>query len=73
MSEKELRDFFADVQILLNIKLGSFCDRNDIYRSDFSNFMKGKKYYTSLSDLNIMKDDIMDHLNGFLRFYQKIA
>lgn len=73
MSEKELRDFFADVQDLLDIKLGRFCDRNMIFRSDFSNFMKGKKYYTSIHELEMMKEDILDHVSGFLDLYRKVA
>lgn len=71
--EEALRSFFADVQIVLNIKIGRFCDRNSIYRSDFTNFMKGKKYFTSLTDLELMKEDILDHVSGFLKIYQKIA
>lgn len=71
MSEEKLRDFFADVQDILQIKIGRFCDRNCIYRPDFSNFMKGNKYYTSLEDLNIMAQDIIDHVDGFLRIYPK--
>ena len=73
MGEKELRDFFADVRNALHINLGAFCDRNSIYRSDFSNFMKGKKYFTSLTDLRIMSDDIMDHCRKFLELYEKVA
>ena len=73
MSEDQLRQFFADVQNILEIKLGRFCDRNGIYRPDFSNFMRGKKYYTSLSDLDQMRIDIMDHVGGFLKIYQKTA
>lgn len=69
MSEEQLREFFAYVQMILNVKLGKFCDRNNIYRSDFTNFMKGKKYYTSLYDLELMKDDIMDHVVGFMKLY----
>lgn len=71
--EEELRDFFADVRDILNIKLGKFCDRNMIFRSDFSNFMKGKKYFTSISDLEQMRSDILDHVYGFLKIHQKIA
>ena len=70
MSEKELRDFFADVQNILKIKLGLFCDRNMIYRSDFTNFMKGKKYFCSLNELEEMKNDILDHVRGFIDLYQ---
>lgn len=73
MSEEYLRGFFADVQMILNIKLGKFCDRNGIYRSDFTNFMKGKKYYTSMYDLELMKNDILDHVRGLLDIYQKVA
>lgn len=69
MSERELWDFFADVQDILKIKLGLFCDRNMIHRSEFSNFMKGKKYYISLYDLEQMKDDIMDHVKGFMKLH----
>lgn len=70
MSEKELRDFFADVQDILKIKLGLFCDRNMIHRSEFTNFMKGKKYYISLYDLELMRNDIMDHVEGFLKLHK---
>lgn len=73
MSEKELRDFFADVQNILKIKIGLFCDRNNIYRPDFSNFMKGKRYFCSLGELQMMHDDIMDHVSGFLDIYKKVA
>lgn len=73
MSEKDLRDFFADVQNILKIKIGLFCDRNMIYRSDFSNFMKGKKYFCSLYDLESMKNDIMDHVSGFLEIYKNVG
>ena len=73
MSEKDLRDFFADVQNILKIKIGLFCDRNMIYRSDFSNFMKGKKYFCSLYELEQMHDDIIDHVYGFLKIYKKVA
>lgn len=69
MSEEQLREFFADVQMILDIKLGRFCDRNNIFRSDFTNFMKEKKYYTSLYDLEMMKNDIMDHVNGLLKLW----
>lgn len=69
MSEELLRQFFANVQHGLKIKIGLFCDRNGIYRSDFSNFMKGKKYYCSLGELEMMKDDILDHVNSFLKLY----
>lgn len=73
MSEEMLRNFFADVSLILNIKLGCFCDRNSIFRSDFSNFMKGKKYYCSLHDLNIMALDILYHINSFSQMYKKIV
>lgn len=69
--EEDLRVFFANVQDVLSIKLGRFCDRNSIYRSDFTNFMKGKKYFTSISDLELMRDDILDHVIGFLKIYKK--
>ena len=69
MNEEALRAFFADARMILHINLGSFCDRNKIYRSDFTNFMKGKKYWTSNADLEAMKRDIIDHCSGFIRIY----
>lgn len=73
MSREELKGFFADVSIGLSVKLGIFCDRNQIFRSEFSNFMKGK--YNNLTDyeLNKMKDDILDHCEALLKAYRKIA
>lgn len=73
MSEEYLRGFFADVQMILNVKLGKFCDRNGIYRSDFSNFMNKKKYFCSLYELDQMKEDILDHVHGLLQIYEKVA
>ena len=70
MSEESLRGFFADVREGLNINLGAFCDRNMIFRSDFSNFMNKKKYYVSLYELELMKDDIMKHLTEFIKIYE---
>lgn len=69
MSEEMLRDFFNDCRIILHINLGQFCDRNLIYRPDFSNFMKGKKFFTSLVVLNHMREDILDHITGFLQLH----
>lgn len=73
MGEEQLREFFAYVQMILNVKLGKFCDRNDIYRSDFTNFMKHKKYFTPLWKLDRMRSDIMDHVIGFVEIYEKIV
>lgn len=73
MSEIDLRNYFADVRNALHINLGAFCDRNNIYRSDFSNFMKGKKYYTSLYDLNLMALDIKKSCRSFLDLYEFVA
>ena len=73
MSEKDLRNFFADVRSALHINLGAFCDRNQIYRSDFTNFLKGKKYWTKLEDLDQMASDIMDHCQAFLDLYKKVV
>lgn len=69
MSEEMLRDFFLDCRNILHINLGQFCDRNMIYRSDFSNFMKGKKFFTSMADLMMLQQDIMNHINKFLQIY----
>lgn len=73
MSEESLREFFADVRSDLNINLGQWCDRNMIYRSDFSNFMKGKKFYTSLGQLDQMRRDIIHTLDRELTYYKKIG
>lgn len=73
MSERDLMIFFANVRNALHINLGAFCDRNNIYRSDFSNFMKGKKYYTSLTDLRLMAQDIINNCSTFLDLYKKVA
>lgn len=69
MSEEMLRDFFNDCRNILHINLGQFCDRNMIYRSDFSNFMKGNKFFTSLTDLIQMRNDVMEHINKFSQLY----
>jgi len=73
MSEMDLRNYFADVRRALHINLGQFCDRNGIYRSDFTNFMKGKKFWTSLADLEMMASDIMSCIRSFSELYEKIA
>lgn len=70
--EESLRDFFVDCREALHINLGQFCDRNLIYRSDFSNFMKGKDFYTPLYKLSGMKRDILDNIHKFSDFYGKI-
>lgn len=69
MSEEMLRDFFNDCRTILHINLGQFCDRNMIYRSDFTNFMKGKRFFTHLSDLIQMRNDVLDHINRFKQIY----
>lgn len=73
MDREELRDFFADVRSILHISLGPWLDRNDIFRSDFSNFMKGKYNNVSNEDLMILKDDLMHNLESFMKIYKKVA
>ena len=73
MSEEYLREFFALCRAGLNINLGKFCDKHNIYRSDFTNFMKGNKYYTSLIELDIMKEDILFNCSKFTELYKKIG
>lgn len=73
MSDCELRQFFEDVRAGLHINLGQFCDRNKIYRYDFTNFMKSKKYWTSLYDLNQMRLDIINCCRSFMDLYDNFA
>lgn len=73
MSHEELRQFFADVQTGLSVKLGIFCDRNLIFRSEFSNFMKGKYNTLTEYELNNMKNDILDHCEALIEAYKKIG
>lgn len=73
MSEGDLRSFFAYVREILHINLGFFCDRNQIFRSDFTNFMKGKKYYTSLYELDLMRIDVLNHVKHFMELYTEVA
>lgn len=72
MSREELRDFFADVRICLHISLGSWLDRNHIYRSEFSNFMKGQ--YNNIPDEKLvdLRDDILSNIKSFMRLYEKV-
>lgn len=66
MNESDLRNWFADVRLCLHINLGQWCDRNCIYRSDFSNFMKGKKFFTPVYQLDNMRIDILNNIYDFI-------
>lgn len=70
MEEQKLREFFADVVNALNISLGPWCDRNQIYRSHFTNWRKG--YYNSidLNKVNNMKNDIINNLESIIKIYK---
>lgn len=73
MSREELRIFFADVKLCTNISMGAWLDRNHIFRSEFSNFMKGKYNNISTSDLIRLKNDILSAMRTFIEIYQKVA
>lgn len=73
MTREEYRDFFADVKLCLNMSLANYLDRNHIFRSEFSNFMK--KGYNNITDeeLKDLYNDILDHIIEFSKTYKKIA
>lgn len=73
MDREELRNFFADVRSCLNISLGSWLDRNHIYRSEFSNFMKGQ--YNNIPDekLKMLQQDLINNIKSFLELYKKVG
>ena len=73
MNREELRNFFADVRSCLNISLGPWLDRNHIYRSEFSNFMK--RQYNNIPDekLKMLQHDLMNNIKSFLKLYKNVA
>ena len=72
MSEEEYRHFFADCKLSTNISFGKWLDRNGIYRSEFTNFLKGKYHKISNYQLEILKNDILSNLSDFLKLYENI-
>lgn len=73
MTREENKDFFANVKLCLNISMGPWLDRNRIFRSEFSNFMKGQ--YNNIPDykLDELRVDLIENLRSFLDLYKNIA
>lgn len=68
MNEELLRQFFADVKVMLNINLGPWCERNLINKSEFSLFMHNRKNHLNLMQLEQMKQDIIENIESYLDF-----
>lgn len=73
MTREENKNFFADVRLGLSMNLGPFCDRNMIYRSEFSNFMKDQYNHIPDEKLDAMREDIINHIEDFMKIYRKVA